>query len=76
MAKRSLLHRSKLAGFEKWLVAKGYELQKTKSVHEILRANVRTKHPLVIYIKADAIDYLTVMNRDEWIVRKYLEEIG
>lgn len=75
MAKRNVLHKNLLEDFQKWLVANGWEIEKTKGTYEVLRARkAGRQQPLIVYTKADAKEHLTVMDRDLEIVGAFLRD--
>ena len=73
MANRYTLHKNSLEGFQKWLVADGWEIEKPKGIFEVLRARKAGRpQPLIVYMKSDAKEHLTVMSRDIGVVRAFL----
>lgn len=73
MANRYTLHKNSLEDFQKWLVADGWEIEKSKGIFEVLRARKAGRpQPLIVYTKADAKEHLTVMERDIGVVRAFL----
>lgn len=75
MAKRNVLHKNLLEDFQKWLVADGWEIEKPKGTYEVLRARKDGRpQPLIVYMKADAKEHLTVMDRDLEIVGAFLRD--
>lgn len=73
MANRYTLHKNSLEDFQKWLVADGWEIEKSKGIFEVLRARKAGRpQPLIVYTKADAKEHLTVMSRDIGVVRAFL----
>lgn len=75
MAKRNVLHKNLFEDFQKWLVANGWEIEKPKGTYEVLRARKDGRpQPLIVYMKADAKEHLTVMDRDFEIVRAFLRD--
>ena len=73
MASRNILHRSKLESFKEYLVSKGWVIQDTKGLYEVLRAvNPEVmKRPLIIY-DGKSKEHLSVDDRDFGIVRDYI----
>jgi len=73
MASRNILHRSKLESFKEYLISKGWVIQDTKGLYEVLRAvNPKVmKRPLIIY-DGRSKEHLSVDNRDFGIVRDYI----
>ena len=73
MANRYTLHKNSLEDFQKWLVADGWEIEKSKGIFEVLRARKAGRpQPLIVYTKTDAKEHLTVMERDIGVVRAFL----
>lgn len=73
MANRYTLHKNSLEDFQKWLVADGWEIEKSKGIFEVLRARKAGRpQPLIVYTKTDAKEHLTVMSRDVGVVRAFL----
>lgn len=73
MATRNILHRSKLESFKEYLVSKGWIIQDTKGIYEVLRAvnpEVR-KRPLIIY-NGKSKEHLSIDDRDFGIVRDFI----
>ena len=73
MAERCLLHRNKCDPLKKWLTSKGYELQPTKGIYEQLRAT-NGKETVIIYMKCQAKEHLTVQQKDEKLIRQFIRE--
>ena len=73
MAERCLLHKNKLYMFERWLSSKGYEIQDTKSVSEVLRAT-KDKETVVIFQKNNAKEHFTVQQKDYLLVRQFIKQ--
>ena len=73
MASRNILHRSKLENFKEYLISKGWVIQDTKGLYEVLRAVTPDvmKRPLIIY-SGRSKEHLSVDNRDFGIVRDYI----
>ena len=73
MAIRNILHRSNLDDFKDYLTTKGWVMQDTKGVYEVLRAiNPEVqKRPLIIY-DGKSKEHLSVDDRDFGIVRDYI----
>lgn len=73
MASRDILHRSKLDDFKDYLTTKGWVIQDTKGIYEVLRAiNPEVqKRPLIIY-DGKSKEHLSVDDRDFGIVRDYI----
>lgn len=73
MACRNILHRSNLDDFKDYLITKGWVMQDTKGVYEVLRAiNPEVqKRPLIIY-DGKSKEHLSVDDRDFGIVRDYI----
>jgi len=73
MASRNILHRNKLESFKEYLISKGWVMQDTKGIYEVLRAvNPKVmKRPLIIY-SGRSKEHLSVDDRDFGIVRDYI----
>lgn len=71
-----LLHRKDFLSFRDWIKASGkWHLKPLQKSHELLRAKKPGRSAdLVIYFDPDNYDYLRAQERDERIVRKFLEE--
>lgn len=75
MANRCILHRNHLDTFKEWLKNDGWEIEDTKGLYEILRARKEgRREPLIIFEKAGAKEYYSVMDRDVWVVKTFLSE--
>ena len=73
MAERCLLHKNRLDRFEWWLKAKGYEIQKTKGIYEVLRAK-KGKDTVIVFQKIGAKEHLTVQQKDHGLVRQFIKD--
>ena len=73
MAERCLLHKNKLDLLKWWLSSKGYEIQTTKDVYEVLRAK-KDKNTIIIYKKDNAKEHLTVQQKDHRLIREFIKE--
>lgn len=73
MAERCLLHKNKLDLLKWWLSSKGYEIQATKDVYEVLRAK-KDKSTIIIYKKDNAKEHLTVQQKDHILIRQFIKE--
>lgn len=73
MANRHTLHINKLAKFQAFLEKENYELLPTKGTYEVLRARGE-RGTIVIYKRDQAKEHCSVMDKDVWIVRKFLRE--
>lgn len=73
MANRRILHRNRLESFKEYLMSKGWTIQDTKGLYEVLRAVNKevTKRPLIIY-DGKSKEHLSVDDRDFWIVKDFL----
>ena len=73
MATRYLLHRNKLDEFKNYLKSKGWVIQDTKGMYEVLRAvNPEVqKRPLIIY-DGKSKEHFSVDDRDFSIVRDFI----
>lgn len=75
MANRNTLHINKLEDFKEWLIKEGWEIESTKGAYEVLRARKQgRKSPLIVYGKSDAKEHLSVMDRDEGVIRAFLRD--
>ena len=75
MAKRSLLHRSKIEDFKAWLQEDGWQIEKTKGRYEVVRATKGTRKPLIVYTRDNkGKEHLTVQERDVPVVRAYIRD--
>ena len=52
---------------------KGYEIQATKGIYEVLRAN-KGKDTVIIFKKAGAKEHLSVQNKDYKLIRQFIQE--
>ena len=73
MAERCLLHKNKLELLKWWLSSKGYEIQDTKGIYEVLRAN-KGKDIVIIFRKCGAKEHLTVQQKDYKLIRQFIRE--
>lgn len=73
MAERCLLHQNKLELLKWWLSSKGYEIQATKGIYEVLRAK-KDKETIIIYKKDRAKEHLTVQEKDYRLIRQFIRE--
>ena len=71
MANRHTLHINKIPLFKNFLEREGFEILPTKGCYEVLRAK-NEKGIIVFFIKDNAKEHCTVMDKDMWIVRKFL----
>ncbi|WP_290776097.1 hypothetical protein [Anaerofustis sp.] len=72
MARRNLLHKTKLEEFKKFLILNGWEIQPVKGEWEILRAkNKNEKYPLIVYKRYDVKEHYTLMNRDIYLFYEF-----
>ena len=71
MANRHLLHTSKKADFEQWLVEDGWVLQNTKGFWEVIRAK-KGHRILLVYRKDNAKEHLSVEDKDVDVVKAFL----
>ncbi len=77
MATRNILHRSKLDSFKSYLKSKGWIIQDTKGMYEVLRAvnPELQKRPLIIY-DGKSKEHFSVDDRDFRIVRDFINSEG
>lgn len=75
MAKRNVLHISKLENLKKWLVKDGWQLLPLSNNHyEVLRASKAGKqNPLVIY-SAKSSEHLSFADRDMPVIGAFLRD--
>lgn len=73
MAERCLLHKNKLDLLKRWLSSKGYEVQQTKGIYEVLRAK-KNKDTVIIYRKSEILEHLTVQQKDDKLIRQFIRE--
>jgi len=74
MARRELLHISKLNDFGKWLEEQGYMILPTsKNPYEVLRAK-KDKDIVIIYCKASSKEHLSIMDKDYSLIRRFINE--
>ena len=73
MAERCLLHRNKLEPLKIWLTSSGYELHPLKGMYEVLRAT-KGKETVIIYRKSLAKEHLTVQQKDQGLIRRFIRE--
>lgn len=73
MAERCLLHKNKLDLLKWWLTSRGYEIQATKGYYEVLRAK-KEKDAVIIFVKDNAKEHLTVQQKDNGLIRRFIRE--
>ena len=73
MAERCLLHQSKLNLLKWWLSSRGYEIQATKGIYEVLRAN-KGKDTVIIFKKNGAKEHFSVQQKDHKLIRQFIRE--
>lgn len=75
MAKRNVLHISKLENLKKWLVKDGWQLLPLSNNHyEVLRAGkAGRQNPLVIY-SAKSSEHLSFADRDTPVIGAFLRD--
>ena len=74
VANRALLHINKLKDFEKWLEKQGYMILPTsKNPYEVLRAK-KDKDTVIIYQKGDSKEHLSIMDKDNPLIHKFITE--
>ncbi len=75
MAKRALLHRSKIEDFKAWLQEDGWQIEKTKGIYEVVRAKKPNRKPLIVYTRdSKGSEHISVQERDEGVVRAYIRD--
>ena len=73
MAIRYRLHHKHLDDFRAYLIGKGWVIEDTKGMFEVLRAkHPDRKRPLIIYTKLDAKEHYSVDDRDWKILNDFL----
>ena len=72
MAVRDSLHKSKLTRFRKWLQRDGWAIQRPKSIYEVLRATKADHDTMVIYVRDDALEHLSVPSKWLSTVRRFI----
>ena len=65
MARRELLHKSKLEGFKEWIKAQGWTIQALKGCYEVLRAVKPGEDTLILWTRNDAKEHYSVP--DKWV---------
>ncbi len=73
MAERCLLHQNKLDLLKWWLTSRGYEIQPTKGVYEVLRAN-NGKDTVIVFKKSGAKEHFSVQQKDHKLIRQFIRE--
>lgn len=73
MAERCLLHKNKLDLLKWWLSSRGYEIQNTKGIYEVLRAS-KGKDTVIIFAKDGTKEHLTVQQKDHKLIRQFIRE--
>jgi hypothetical protein len=75
MANRHTLHLKHLEEFTNWLIANGWEIEKTKGYYQILVARKSNrKQPLILYSKLQIKEHLTVRDIDMPVVRAFFRD--
>ena len=79
MANRHILSPTRLGEFKTYLLSNGYTMNAPKGEYEVLRASKPgRKHPLIVYERlsnnsgSSPVVHLTVMDRDERVIRNFL----
>ena len=79
MANRHILSPTRLNELKTYLLSNGYTLNAPKGEYEVLRASKPgRKHPLIVYERlsnnsgSSPVVHLTVMDRDEYVIRNFL----
>ena len=73
MAERCLLHQNKLDLLKWWLSSRGYEIQPTKGIYEVLRAK-KEKDTVIVFRKAGAKEHFSVQEKDYKLIRQFIRE--
>lgn len=73
MAERCLLHKNKLDLLKWWLSSRGYEIQDTKGIYEVLRAK-KGKDTVIVFRKSEVKEHLSVQQKDYKLIRQFINE--
>lgn len=73
MAERCLLHQNKLDLLKWWLSSRGYEIQSTKGIYEVLRAK-KDKDTVIIFRKSGSKEHFSVQDKDHKLIRQFIRE--
>lgn len=73
MARRNLLHRSKLEDFKFWLEENGQEILPTKGDFEVLRWK-NGKNPMAIIFNCQSTDHFSCNEVSISFVRKFIKQ--
>ena len=73
MAERCLLHQNKLELLKWWLSSRGYEIQSTKGMYEVLRAK-KDKDTVIVFRKNGAKEHLSVQQKDYKLIRQFIQD--
>ncbi len=71
MARRNLLHKSKLEDFKNWLEFDGWTLEDTKGFYEVLRAS-KCKRKFILFSRLELKEHYSVRDADEGVVAAYI----
>ena len=74
MARRNLLHVSKLDVFAAWAATQGYVREDPKGDYEVLRLRRAGKPPVLFYRKLDAVEHVTAQDDGETLVHRWLRQ--
>ena len=74
MARRNLLHKSKLEDFKNWLEFDGWTLEDTKGFYEVLRAS-KCKRKFILFSRLELKEHYSVRDDDDRSVRKGLDTV-
>jgi len=72
MAERCLLHFNKLDLFKEFLTTKGYEIQDTKGIYEVLRAK-KNKNTIIVFKKDEAKEHFSTQSKDYYLVKDFIK---
>lgn len=72
MARRNLLHVTKLDAFAAWAETQGYVREDTKGDYEVLRLRFTGKPPVLFYRKSHTIEHVTAQRAGETLVHRWL----
>lgn len=74
MAKRNLLHISKLEQFTLWLTKQGFNVEENAAVYEVIRWKVKNKPMPIIYWKHDAKEHYVCNEHAVPFVKSFLKQ--
>lgn len=71
MARRNLLHKTKLEDFKAWLIQEGWKIEEPKGIWEVFRARAN-KRIIIFYDTLDSKEHYSVPANCNDIVHRYL----